>query len=346
MAENYYRKIKGKNYDRELLELAESLTSGRGDGRISLADAQKILSAVKDADAYTDIEKRTMHYVRDHFKFTKEADQWFRREIRSWAALRGASKKKTATTRSSARKKAVDGPESDSIDAGAAFAGVGPSSGVLSSPTGQSGKRRLALVAGAALILCVLVLFVFLIWNYSRSGRAFPGVADRSAVKTQDSKTDLPHKSAPETKAAPRGEKDKATKPVAGSRMPGSADSSQSGIEIPNRRPDATVPFRLDAARIEARGRLALSALAKRLKQQGQARLLLVGHTCNRGSDAFNQALALKRAQVAAGFLREQGVPADRVQVHSSGSSNPVAGNESAAGRRKNRRVEVFVLGR
>jgi nucleoid-associated protein YgaU len=77
----YYRKIKGKNYDRALLEVAESAVSGKGDNRISLRDAQRIVKKVKDGGAYTDVEKRTVKYIRDKFKFTGEADKWFRAEI-------------------------------------------------------------------------------------------------------------------------------------------------------------------------------------------------------------------------------------------------------------------------
>lgn len=82
----YYKEINGKKYDKELLELSEELVKGRGDGRISLADAEKLLAAVKDGAKYTDIEKATMSYIRDNFKWTDEADKWFRTEIRKWAA--------------------------------------------------------------------------------------------------------------------------------------------------------------------------------------------------------------------------------------------------------------------
>lgn len=84
----YYKTIDGKKYDGEVIELAEKLTAGQGDGRISLADAAKLLDAVKDGDSYTDIEKDTMAYVRENFKWTDEADEWFRSEIRKWAATK------------------------------------------------------------------------------------------------------------------------------------------------------------------------------------------------------------------------------------------------------------------
>lgn len=84
----YYKTIDGKKYDGELLELAEKLTSGSGDGRLSKDDAEKLLAAVKDGNSYTDIEKDTMAYVRENYKWTDAADEWFRDEIRKWAATK------------------------------------------------------------------------------------------------------------------------------------------------------------------------------------------------------------------------------------------------------------------
>lgn len=82
----YYKTIDGKKYDAELIEAAEKAVAGRGDGRISMDDAKMLLDKVKDGNSYTDIEKDTMAYIRDNFKWTEQADEWFRTEIRKWAA--------------------------------------------------------------------------------------------------------------------------------------------------------------------------------------------------------------------------------------------------------------------
>lgn len=86
MSESYYKVINGQKYDREMLAIADQTTQGQGDGRISLADAQKLIAAVVDGGRYTDVEKATMSYIRDNYKFTDEADEWFRTEIRRFAA--------------------------------------------------------------------------------------------------------------------------------------------------------------------------------------------------------------------------------------------------------------------
>jgi hypothetical protein len=100
----YYTKIKGKNYDGELIRTAERSVKGRGDGRISLQDAKKLLGSVKDAKGYSDIEKKTMKYIRDNYDFTREADRWFRAEIRKWASTKGTAAK-TAQKKKKAPKK-------------------------------------------------------------------------------------------------------------------------------------------------------------------------------------------------------------------------------------------------
>lgn len=88
MSDTYYKTIDGKDYDREMLEIADEAVAGAGDGRISIENAQKLLGAVKDANKYTDIEKATMKYIRDNYKFTDASDQWFRTKIRKWAGTK------------------------------------------------------------------------------------------------------------------------------------------------------------------------------------------------------------------------------------------------------------------
>jgi len=86
MSESYYKVIDGVKYDRAMLEFCDEAVEGAGDGRISQADAEKLYELVKDGDKYTDIEKATMKYVRENYKWTDAADEWFRTEVRKWAA--------------------------------------------------------------------------------------------------------------------------------------------------------------------------------------------------------------------------------------------------------------------
>lgn len=70
------------------------------------------------------------------------------------------------------------------------------------------------------------------------------------------------------------------------------------------------------------------------------------GHTDSQGDAAANQALSQKRAEAVARALAEAGVPRSRLQAAGHGAGRPVADNGSAAGRAKNRRVEVVLVGK
>jgi hypothetical protein len=85
---SYYKTIDGVKYDGKLIELADKLILGAGDGRLSKDDASQIYKIVNDAGNYTDIEKDTMKYLRDNYKWTDAADEWFRTEIRKWAGTK------------------------------------------------------------------------------------------------------------------------------------------------------------------------------------------------------------------------------------------------------------------
>ncbi len=85
---SYYKTIDGHKYDGELIDLADKLTAGAGDGQISVEDAKSLYKAVADGDVYTDIEKATVSYLRDNYKWTDAADQWFRTEVHKWAATK------------------------------------------------------------------------------------------------------------------------------------------------------------------------------------------------------------------------------------------------------------------
>ena len=56
--------------------------------KLNLISYYGILEAVKDGASYTDIEKATMKYIRENYKWTDAADEWFRDEIRKWAATK------------------------------------------------------------------------------------------------------------------------------------------------------------------------------------------------------------------------------------------------------------------
>ncbi len=83
---SYYKQINGRRYKAITLKMADESIEGQGDGRISKEDAEKIFDTISDGKAYTQVEKDTMRFLRDNYKWTEGADELFRRKVRSWAA--------------------------------------------------------------------------------------------------------------------------------------------------------------------------------------------------------------------------------------------------------------------
>lgn len=79
---SYYKTIHGKRFDRSLLEKAESLQEGRGDGRISLEDAKLLFESTKDDNFITPTEVRTLRYILEHFRITDLGHRWLWEQLR------------------------------------------------------------------------------------------------------------------------------------------------------------------------------------------------------------------------------------------------------------------------
>ena len=86
-----------------------------------------------------------------------------------------------------------------------------------------------------------------------------------------------------------------------------------------------------------------LDRFATTLNQHPVTQVRIVGHTDNVGSDAVNNPLSVNRAASTRDYLASRGVAASRIAIDGRGSHEPIADNGSAAGRAKNRRVEIFV---
>jgi len=74
-------------------------------------------------------------------------------------------------------------------------------------------------------------------------------------------------------------------------------------------------------------------------------RLEVDGYTDSVGGDAYNQKLSEQRADSVRDYLTGQGLPGEGLTAMGFGKDNPVAPNDTAAGRQKNRRVELVVSG-
>ena len=86
-----------------------------------------------------------------------------------------------------------------------------------------------------------------------------------------------------------------------------------------------------------------IDELEKDIKQNPDAIILVEGHTDNIGTEEYNKELSLDRAKAVAAMLAKQGYP-NAIRVYGAGSANPIASNDTAAGRAKNRRVDVVLV--
>ena len=85
-----------------------------------------------------------------------------------------------------------------------------------------------------------------------------------------------------------------------------------------------------------------LKNLAIVLKEMDVKNFEIDGHTDSDGSDEYNQVLSEKRANSVKNFLVSQGVTAE-ITTKGYGESKPVASNDTAEGKQKNRRVEIII---
>ncbi|MGD0756010.1 MAG: OmpA family protein [Bacteroidales bacterium] len=81
----------------------------------------------------------------------------------------------------------------------------------------------------------------------------------------------------------------------------------------------------------------------KYLDQNLQAKLSITGHTDAIGSDEYNQALGLRRAQSVQLYFESKGIPANRIIVESRGKKEPADNNSTTAGRANNRRTVITI---
>ena len=105
------------------------------------------------------------------------------------------------------------------------------------------------------------------------------------------------------------------------------------------------VQFATGAATIDAGARESLAKFSGIVASYPGLRFSVEGHTDNTGGVAMNQELSLKRAMTVRDYLIGQGVPASSIDVAGLGLSAPIGDNGTAAGRERNRRVEIVVSG-
>jgi outer membrane protein OmpA-like peptidoglycan-associated protein len=107
---------------------------------------------------------------------------------------------------------------------------------------------------------------------------------------------------------------------------------------------ESGILFDFDSANLRPQARENLRELANNLRQYERTDVLILGHTDATGSESYNQGLSERRAMSAAQYIQSLGVASDRVSTRGMGENDPVATNDTEAGRQLNRRVEVVIF--
>ena len=103
------------------------------------------------------------------------------------------------------------------------------------------------------------------------------------------------------------------------------------------------VTFATNQSSIDPRFNAVLDDVAGVLNEYDRSVIDIIGHADSAGSDAYNLDLSRRRASSVAGYLVSRNVLAERLFVDGRGESQPIASNDTPAGKAQNRRVEILI---
>ena len=113
---------------------------------------------------------------------------------------------------------------------------------------------------------------------------------------------------------------------------------NQLKLDIPS-----DISFAVGRSDIQCNFAPVLDRFAEGLRNNPNTDVRIIGHTDNTGSDAVNNPLSLDRAASTRNYLTGRGIDGRRISIEGMGERQPIATNETADGRSRNRRVEIYV---
>lgn len=99
--------------------------------------------------------------------------------------------------------------------------------------------------------------------------------------------------------------------------------------------------FDFDKCVIKEEAVVTLTQLISKMNEYSELKVILSGHTCNIGSEAYNMKLSEKRAKAVAKYLVDNGIADARITTEWFGETKPAVPNDTRANRKLNRRVEI-----
>lgn len=103
------------------------------------------------------------------------------------------------------------------------------------------------------------------------------------------------------------------------------------------------VNFGFDSSNLTESGKANLNKLATVLANNPDTNINIYGYTDSKGTDSYNLSLSDRRAAAVRAYLSSQGVASSRMNTMGMGEADPVASNDTDAGRAQNRRVEFAI---
>jgi len=104
------------------------------------------------------------------------------------------------------------------------------------------------------------------------------------------------------------------------------------------------INFDFDKSVIKPEFAPVLDVAADILKGRPDLKVVVEGHTCNIGTEAYNQKLSERRAKAVHAYLVKKGVKADNLSTVGYGEMRPMADNKKKSGRELNRRSEFKIM--
>ncbi|KXI22003.1 OmpA family protein [Photobacterium sanguinicancri] len=106
---------------------------------------------------------------------------------------------------------------------------------------------------------------------------------------------------------------------------------------------DGDRSFDYNSAYIRSDSHKVLSALSALIAKNEKSKVFIGGHTDSLGRDEYNRSLSDKRAKSVSNYLTLRGVDKEQVNTYGFGEVSPIADNDTASGRQKNRRIDIRI---